>query len=141
MNISVKDNIAAERAVGQKYAKLLQDHFKKQVSSLDKRSGTLMKPRYRVIMRNAELKAISVRTLKYAFILHHGVNTDRIQHSLKTRSKKTVTRVEHPFKLQSKIKLDVVHSLVIGFANEIADIRGREVLVEATKALDINENK
>lgn len=141
MNISVKDNIAAERAVGQKYARLLLKSVKAQLSVLEKDTGETSRPGYRVRLRSYQLQSISVITKKSAFINHFGVDKVRKAHTFETEEGKVFQRKAHPFKLNPKIKtLGIPASIINGLADEIADIRGREVLVEATKALDINEN-
>lgn len=142
MNISIKDNIAAERAVGQKYAKLLRDSIKRQLSVLDKKSGKTSKPRYRVRFRSYQLQSISVVTVKSAFVNHFGVDTQREAHFLTTKSGRTIKRKAHPFKLNPKIKsLEIPASIVNGLADEIAAIRAGEILIEASKALEINKNE
>ncbi|MFA7448732.1 MAG: hypothetical protein WCY77_09870 [Weeksellaceae bacterium] len=142
MNISVKDNIAAERAIGQKYAKLLRNSVRSQLSVLNKKTGKTSRPGYRVRLRSYQLQSISVVTQKSAFVNHFGADTVRKAHTFKSKKERVFQRKEHPFKLNPKIKtLEIPASIINGLADEIADLRGREVLVEATKALDINENK
>lgn len=141
MNISVKDNIAAERAIGQKYAKLLRNSIKSQLSVLDKKTGTTSKVGYRVRFRNNELQSVSAKTIKSAFINHFGVDTQREAHTFKSKKGNVFQRKEHPFKLVPKVKtLGIPDFIVNGFANDIAELRGDGVLIGASKALDININ-
>lgn len=141
MNVAIKDNIAAEKAVGQKYAKLLRNSIKSQLAVLDKQTGKTSRPGYRVKFRSYQLESISVVTVKSAFVNHFGADIERRAHTITSKLGHEFQRKAHPFKLNPKIKtLEIPASILNGLADEIADIRSNEVLIEASKALDVNEN-
>lgn len=128
------DAIAAERAVGRKYANMMKAAFKQQISVLDKQSGKLQRVGSRVRVKDHMLQSISVRTVNYAFVNFHGVDKIRKAHSFKSKKGNVFQRKEHPFKLNPKIQtLEIPDNIVNGFATEIAEIRGDEVLAEASK--------
>ncbi|MDD3772113.1 MAG: hypothetical protein RBT46_04340 [Weeksellaceae bacterium] len=134
--ISIKDYTAEERAIGKKYAMQMRDAFKRQISVLDKQSGALRKAGYRVRFRDQEVQAISVQTVNYAFVNYFGVDKERKSHSLKTATGKISIRKSHPFKLNSKIQtLEIPNQIIDGFADEISELRGDKVLVDASRLL------
>lgn len=127
------DAIGAERKVGRKYANMMKDAFRRQISVLDKRSGKLQRVGSRVRVRNHMLESISIRTINYAFVNFHGVNKVRKEHSFKGNSGNLFTRKAHPFRLNPKIRtLEIPDHIVQGFADEITEIRGDKVLAEAS---------
>lgn len=137
-DINIKDTIAQEKAVGRKYAQQLLHSIKSQLAVLDKQTGKTSRPVSRVRFRFYQLESIGVVTVKSAFINHFGVDKERKSHTFKSKSGKTLIRKAHPFKLDPKVKkLEIPASIVNGLADEISEIRGTEVLIEANKALDI----
>lgn len=137
-DINIKDTITQEKAVGRKYAQQLLHSIKSQLAVLNKQTGKLQKAGSRVRVRNGELLSISVITVNYAFINHYGVDKERQSHTFKSKSGKTLIRKAHPFKLDPKVKkLEIPGNIVNGIADEISEIRGSKVLIEANKALEI----
>lgn len=136
------DALGAERAIGKKYAIMMRDVFKRQVSVLDKKSGKLNRAGYRVRVRNLMVQSIAVQTVYYAFINYHGVFHDRRQHSFKSKAGNMFTRKAHPFKLNPKIQtLEIPENIINGFADELAEVRGNYVLAEASKNLKLSSDQ
>lgn len=134
--MSGKNIIGEERTIGNKYAQQLRSSFKKQVSVLDKITGQTSKPGYRVRFRDSVLQSIAVRTVKSPFVNFYGVDKERKSHSFKSRSGKTVIRKAHPFKLNPKIlELSIPDNIINGLADDISNLRGDRVLVEAGNQL------
>lgn len=132
------DAIGAERKVGRKYANMMKDAFRRQISVLDKRSGKLQRVGSRVRVKDHMLQSISIRTVNYAFVNFHGVNKVRKEHSFKGSTGNVFARKAHPFRLNPKIRtLEIPDHIVQGFADEIADIRGDKVLAEASNNFKI----
>lgn len=139
MKVKGFDALGAERAVGRKYANMLKDSFKKQISILDKRSGKLQRVGSRVRVRNLQLQSIAVRTVNYAFVNYYGVDTVRKAHTFKSKKGNVFERKAHPFKLNPKIQsLEIPENIINGFADEIAEIRGDQVLAEASQNFKIS---
>lgn len=136
-----RDFISEERAVGRKYAILLRDNFKQQISVLQKRTGETFRVRYRVSFRDLHVRSVVVRTTKVPFIQHFGVDKMRKAHTFRSKSGNTFTRKEHPFKLASKIpSLEIPDHISEGFADEISSIRGDEMLYAAGKLFELRGN-
>lgn len=136
------DALGAERAIGKKYAIMMRDVFRRQVSVLDKKTGTLKRAGYRVRVRNLQLQSIAVRTVNYAFVNYHGVDTQRKAHQFKSKSGGVFTRKAHPFKLNPKIQtLEIPEHIVNGVADELAEVRGNRVLAEASENLKLRSDR
>ena len=133
------DAIAAEKEVGRKYANMMRAAFRAQISVLDKKSGTLKKIGSRVRFKNLQLQSIAIKTVNYAFVNFYGVDKDRKEHIMHLSKKgSNVKRKTHPFKLNPKIQtLEIPNHIVEGFATELAEIRGSQIITEASKNLKL----
>lgn len=133
-----RDFIAEERSIGKKYAIELRNSFKKQISVLDKHTGDTFKAGYRVRFRQQMLQSVAVKTTKVPFINYYGVNKQRAENTYHSKSGRMFTRKSHPFKLHAKIKdLHIPINIVNGLADEIGELRGDQVLTEASKNFQI----
>lgn len=133
-----QDIISKERELGRRYARMLRDSFKSQISVLQKHTGQTSKVGYRVRFRDLMLQSIAVRTTKVPFINYFGVDKERKSHSFHSKSGAVLVRKAHPFKLNPKISdLNIPRHIVDGFADELSELRGDRIMVDAGKLLDI----
>lgn len=127
-----RDFIGEEKKIGRKYAIALRDSFRRQIAGLSKNTGKASKPGYQVRFRYLMLQSIAVRTVKYTFINHYGVDTIRKANS--PNGGPVLHRKPHPFKLKSTIpEINIPERILNGLADDIAELRGDRVLTEAGK--------